>query len=299
MWRSHRRRLVSLILCTKNGMPYVRDALRSVAALRYREYELVVQDCVSTDGTAEFLAGGGEVDRISFVSEPDDGIGDAYNRALARCEGDIIGSIDADNLIDEHALDVAVSTFEANPKSAALYGNVLRIDATGKFRKTFEPGDFDASAVLRCELVPPFSTAFFSRATCGDELRFDDQLATCADYDLWLRLSGKPIDRVVKLMGSTRLSANSMSRDPTRYEQFCADKIAALTAHIERRPDLAAQRDQAVAGIYCWAAESVSSLKGESALFARFVGLAGAHDPLSERYRRLAGLDQIAVSAEL
>lgn len=293
MLRNRRRRpLVSLILCTKNGMPYVREAIASVAALRYRPYELVVQDCVSTDGTAAFLAATDEIEDLTLVSEADDGIGDAYNRALARCRGEIIGSIDADNLIQENAIDLAVEAFAMNPRTAALYGDVLMIDANGELRDSFEPAAFGVQAVMRCELVPPFSTSFFSRTGCGDELRFDEQLETCADYDLWLRLSNRQIDHVPQPMGSTRLSPSSMSQDAVRYKQFCADKIASLTRYLDRRTHLPAERDEAIAGIYCWAAESIFGLEGESELFDTFVDLAGRHDPNSERYARLDGMRQ-------
>ena len=47
--------LVSIILCVRNGMPHVRHAVESVRSLTYSNYELVVQDGASTDGTLEYL----------------------------------------------------------------------------------------------------------------------------------------------------------------------------------------------------------------------------------------------------
>ena len=46
------------------------------------------------------------------------------------------------------------------------------------------------------------------------------------------------------------------------YEQFCADKLDALDRHVARHPEFASERDQAAAGIYCWAAESLLALEG-------------------------------------
>src|SRR4051812_31760457 len=101
--------LVSLILCVKNGMPYLPDALASVAGQSHRNIELVVQDAESNDGTLEALAAvSNRLPVVDVVSEPDAGIGDAYNRAIARCRGEIVGSIDADNVLMPDAVEQAV-----------------------------------------------------------------------------------------------------------------------------------------------------------------------------------------------
>ena len=80
-------------------MPYVREAIASLENQTYRNFEVIVQDGASRDGTANFL------ETLTFtrrdvVSEPDAGIGDAFNRAFGRCAGDIVGSLDSDNLLE-------------------------------------------------------------------------------------------------------------------------------------------------------------------------------------------------------
>ena len=97
-------------MLTKNGMPYVRDAAASLEAQAFEDYELVVQDSASTDGTTEFLR---ELRRpdVRVVSEPDAGLGDAYNRAFPRCSGEIVGTLDADNLILPDALETVDALF--------------------------------------------------------------------------------------------------------------------------------------------------------------------------------------------
>jgi glycosyltransferase involved in cell wall biosynthesis len=268
-------------------MPFVREAVDSVRGLSYRPFELVVQDACSTDGTAEFLSTLGGIERVVFASEPDNGIGDAYNRAIARCEGDVIGSIDSDNLLEPWSLERAVAALEPG-EAAAVYGAVTMIDDDGTTREDFVPDAFDHRALMRCELVPPFSTSFFARARCGNELRFDETLRTCADFDLWLRLSDRPISRVTQRLGRTRRSPASMSQDPGRFDQFCADKLAALDAFLRRRPELASEADWARAGIYCWAAESVLALEGASERFRTYVEAARS---FGSEYARVARLE--------
>jgi glycosyltransferase involved in cell wall biosynthesis len=263
-------------------MPFVREAMESLGRQTYRHFEVIVQDADSSDGTAEFLS---ELpfERLEVVSEPDGGIGDAYNRAFARCSGAIVTTLDSDNLLEPDALSRAVELFGESPGAAALYGAARMIDAEGGSAGLFVPAEFDLHGVMRCELVPPFAQSFFSPRVCGPELRFDPRLKTCADYDLWLRLSHLPIRRTEEVLGTVRQSHKSMTQRAGNYEQFCADKLDALDRHVARRPALAGEREEAAAGIYCWAAESLLALEGPSERFRAMLRRAARTAPSYER----------------
>lgn len=273
--------LISLILCVKNGMPYLPQAVESVRAQTFRDFELIVQDACSTDGSLQYLGSVSGLPAIEIVSEKDGGIGDGYNRAVRRCRGALIGSIDSDNLLEPDALEKAAAHFRAHPEWAAFYGASRMIEADRSINSTWTPPEFDAEGLLRCEVVPPFSVSFFSRAICGGELRFDDSLKTCADYDLWLRLSHLPIHVVPEILGSTRLSNKSMTCRPETYDQFCADKLTALRRHLVRigvdpEGDLF---QRSAGGIYAWAAEALLRLEGRSEKFEKYFQLATSLAP--------------------
>jgi glycosyltransferase involved in cell wall biosynthesis len=267
-------------------MPFVREAVASLETQSLDDYELVIQDAASTDGTAEFLS---ELrfSNVRLISEPDSGLGDAYNRAFPRCRGEIVGTLDADNLMVPNALEEVDALFRKHRTAVAIYGAVMMIDATGQQVGTFVPEAFDARALMRCELVPPFSTSFFHRQRCGPELRGDASLTAGQDFELWLRLSDREIVRSTTVLGATRLSHKSMSRNAANYERFCAEKIAALERFIADRPHLKAERAAAVAGIICWAAESVLEIEGPGPRFESFVARAAALRPEDERLQRV------------
>jgi len=281
--------LVSLILCTKNGMPYLPEAIASVRAQTYRQFEVIVQDACSTDGSIEYLRSVSDLPAIDVVSEPDTGIGDAYNRAVRRCRGDIIGSIDADNLLEPDALAAVIRQFQVYPQAAALYGASHNINADGSRVSTWAPPDFALSGLLACDVVPPFGQSFFSRSVCGAELRFDESMATCADYDLWLRLSAHPIVRVDDVLGSVRRSPKSMTCQPVRYDEFCRDKIAALKRFLARTNQTAdeALYRRAAGGIYAWAAQAMSKIAGQNERFLKYLALAADLAPESALVRAL------------
>jgi FkbM family methyltransferase len=284
--------LVSLILIVKDGMPHLSEAIESVRTQMYPHVELIVQDGASTDDTLRYLDSVEGV-RMKLVSEPDNGVGDAYNRAMARCEGEIIGSIDADNLLEPDGVARAVASMSADDQVAAVYGAVVLFDSGGTER-TLVPDPFDLLRVVACERVPPFSTAFFARSRCGAELYFDAAQQTCADYDLWLRLADRPIRAIQDVVGRTRISDKSMTRDPSRYEQFILDKSRALDRYLGRLdagPITEAVRSYGKAGIHLWAAESVYEIEGRrSDRFERYIEIAEIFDPASERLSRAKGL---------
>jgi glycosyltransferase involved in cell wall biosynthesis len=276
----------SIVLFTKNGMPFVREAIASLEAQTLDDYELVVQDAVSTDGTAEFL-GQLRLANVDLVSEPDSGLGDAYNRAFPRCRGEIVGTLDADNLMVPDALEAVDDLFRRHRRAAAIYGSVSMIDEGGQQLRTFVPAEFDQRALMRCELVPPFSTSYFHRKRCGAELRGDASLTAAQDFELWLRLSDRRIVRSTTVLGATRISHKSMTWNADNYERFCAEKIVALERFIAARPRLSDERDAAVAGIYTWGAESILEVEGPGPRFESFVDRAAALRPDYDWLRRI------------
>ena len=160
--------------------------------------------------------------------------------------------------------------------------------ATGHPIKRFVPVPFDTGALdALLSWCPRFRRCSLA-AVCGVEFRCDASLETCADFDLWLRLSGLEIIRTEHVLGRTRLSSQSISQDPDRYEQFCRDKITALDNHLARHPDQVRDRAVAVAGIYCWAAESLLAIEGPSPRCEAMLNRARKEAPAYERIERLA-----------
>ena len=271
-------------------MPFLPEAVASVEAQTYRNFELVVQDCSSTDGSLEFLQSVTRLPRIEIDSESDGGLGDAYNRAIARCGGDIIGTIDADNMLEPDALEHVVAFMDQHPECAAVYGGSHMVSPEGRFLHSWMPAEFAPLPLLECALVPPFAVSFFSRSVCGNRLRFDERLKTCADFGLWLQISHLPIRRIERYLGSTRVSEESMTRRPETYDQHLADKTGAVVRYVAAQGDsplLDAVRDRALAGIWLWGAESVFALEGKTERFDTYLERAVNLGPDEARLARL------------
>ena len=280
--------LVSIILCVRNGMPHVRDAVDSVRALTHRNFELVVQDGASDDGTLEFLRSVDDLPAVSIVSQPDSGIGQGFNRAVQRCRGAIVGSVDADNRLRPDALDVVLRTFAAQPDAAVVYGACDMIDDGGRRLHSWTPPEFDLLGLMEGAVVPPFATSFFSRERCSAELCFDETFLTVADFDLWLRLSHLNIVRILDVLADVRVGDQSSTWKAANYDNQTAFKIRALRklfAGPQRERASAKLLERAEAGIYLWAVDSMAVIGGGQERTDRYFAKATNTDLRSERFR--------------
>jgi len=280
--------LVSIILCVRNGMPHVRDAVESVRAQTYGNYELVIQDAASTDGTTEYLRSLKGFANMSFASAPDSGMGQGFNRALARCRGDLVATVDADNRLKPHALGTAVHAFQTRPDAAVIYGTCDVINEQGQFVHTFIPRKFDLLGLLDGSVVPPFGSSVFSRRVCGDRLYFDEDFVVVPDFALWLRLASLPIVRILDVLIDVRAGRQSNTYQPDSYDKHTHFKLRAANAFLsDERRELAleALRRRAEAGIHLWAADSMQVIGGPQERIDRFFEKAVGGNLMDERFR--------------
>ena len=135
-----------------------------------------MQDGASTDGTAEFLQRVEGIPGVHAGVGTGYGIGQAFNRALGRCRGAIIGSIDADNLLQPEALAIAVRRFAEQPEAAADPRREPNITPEGELLGRWIPPAFDLLGLLDgwwCRrLRRRSSRARGAGRTCGLTKRF-------------------------------------------------------------------------------------------------------------------------------
>lgn len=277
-------------------MPHIVEALKSVGAQTYRNIELIIQDCCSTDGTLERIRefAASVPFPVYLVSEKDDGIADGINRAWARCNGSITALIEADNLLLPDHIQTGVEFIAENPDVTLAYTAQRIIDSRGKALFDWMPPEYDFVKMLECEIVPPSGSTIIRRDLAGEDLRYDStpELGHVPDYEFWVRVGyrGHRIEGIPKVTYCTRLSDKSGSCQGHRYGEYVASKTFALerffgTHDLSRWPEASLPR--AKAGILLWAAYHVHSLDGPSERFQSFLRRAKDLDPDSDRLREL------------
>ncbi|HJU84226.1 MAG TPA: glycosyltransferase family 2 protein [Holophagaceae bacterium] len=190
---------VSIVTVVYNN-PMVGEALDSILAQKFEgELELVVIDGGSTDGTLEVLER--YRDRVAvLVSERDKGIYDGMNKGLSRATGDIIGTLNSDDLyFDDRALDSVVKAFEANDVDA-VYGDLVyvRREEPGRVVRYWESRPYQDGLFER-GWMPPHPTFFVRREVYARHGLFDLEYRLASDFELMMRFMAKARIRTVHI----------------------------------------------------------------------------------------------------
>lgn len=118
---------ISIITATYNSAATVRDTFESVLQQTYTDYELVVVDGASKDGTLDIIReyepkfGG----RMQWKSEPDKGLYDAMNKGISRATGEVVGILNSDDFYTSaDVLQTVANAFEQHSDTDAVYGDI-------------------------------------------------------------------------------------------------------------------------------------------------------------------------------
>jgi len=112
----------SIILTTYNRLGYLKDCIESLLENTICDYELIIADDASTDGTVEYLKDlkeQGKVDML-LLSKVRAGVSSSRNQGIMRSSSDIVALIDDDNLFVKGWLEESVKVLEAFPKVGGL-----------------------------------------------------------------------------------------------------------------------------------------------------------------------------------
>lgn len=161
-----------------------RQCLESVHAQTYENFEHVVIDGGSKDGTVELIKEYANKGWIKYISEPDSGIYDAMNKGIEMAKGKYVGFLNSDDFYhDTRGVEVSVNALEKTNADFS-YAPVINFDENNNTKKTNFP---DMSKVF-FSIVPNHQTMFLSREMMINEGMFDTNFKCIADYDMTVRL---------------------------------------------------------------------------------------------------------------
>jgi len=183
---------VSLITVCRNVLPVIRETLDSILAQTHPDIELIVIDGASTDGTVEILnsyrSAPGRRGIDILVSEPDKGIYDAMNKGLARATGEVIGFVNAgDLLMTPETIAHVVAAFQRS-HADAVYGDIIMVDEKDiyKVHRTWLSGTYHRDN-FRKGWMPPHVGTFIRKSVYDRFGHFNTDLRIGADYEILLR----------------------------------------------------------------------------------------------------------------
>ncbi|MFV2005914.1 MAG: glycosyltransferase family 2 protein [Longimicrobiales bacterium] len=182
---------VSVVMVCRDGLPYLLEALGSVLAQTFTDWELVFWDNGSKDDSREAAARLSPDVRVLGSPDPIP-LAEARNRLTAAARGEYVAFLDADDLWYPEKLERQLEAMTAHG-STWSYTDCRIVSARGEplgrfARRVPQRSGHVTRALLRENFIP-LSTVVIDRAALIEAGGFDVTFGVANDYDLWLRLS--------------------------------------------------------------------------------------------------------------
>jgi GT2 family glycosyltransferase len=183
---------VSVLVPVWNRERWVREAIDCVLAQTFTDFEVIVVDDGSTDGTCDVLAAVDDP-RVLVLHGEHGGVSAAMNRGLARARGRYVARLDSDDVWLPDLLATQVGVLETRPEIGVAYARAQGMRADGTLTTDVwgiaprHPGDDLASMVegdFTCNITTVARREHLERVG-----GFDESLRTSEDWDLWLRVA--------------------------------------------------------------------------------------------------------------
>lgn len=208
---------VTVIIPTFNRRTLLLAALSSVFTQTYQDYEILVVDDGSTDGTREALAPLSA--KVRYCWKPHGGEASARNRGVREATTPYIAFLDSDDLWEPTFLHTTISTLESDPALALVATGCVVIPAQERrprIRESALRGDLFQALFVRNFIT---ASAVVVRRACFQRVGlFNESLDQAEDYDLWLRIARDyPIAFINQPLCRWRKHAGNLSGKELRH----------------------------------------------------------------------------------
>lgn len=198
--------LISVVVTSYNHAEYLDERMESLLRQTYRNFEIVVVDDCSTDGSVDVLAKYRGIPRVNIVIQ-DNNRGYAYtsNLGVSLCRGEYVVFAECDDYSEPDQLESLYDGIMRSDSPVVVFSKSFMVDETGKvtgddfyfrddnFRKFCATDALIPAETMRYFLmfscvIPNMSAAMF-RKSCFDKIGgLSPQYRACADWDFWCRM---------------------------------------------------------------------------------------------------------------
>lgn len=182
---------ISVIIPVYNGERTIAQTVQSVLNQTFQEFEIIISNDGSTDGTLEVLSQMSDP-RIQVYSDANAGQGASRNRGFERSKGQYIAFLDADDLWTPDKLELQLEALESNPEAGVAYSWTDFIDEWGNFLRPGSHLNISGDVyphLLLTNILENGSNPLIRRSAIERVGGFDEALPPAEDWDFYLRLA--------------------------------------------------------------------------------------------------------------
>jgi glycosyltransferase involved in cell wall biosynthesis len=236
---------ITVITPAYNVGRYIGEAMDSVLAQSFVDFEYLVVDDGSTDNTADVIGQRAKTDpRVRHVSSDHLGACHARNAGIAEAKGELIAFLDGDDRWHPGFLQEQLSLLEsAGPRVAAVFARSRVMSENGRVYQILwqRAGRYDFDDMLVCSCPPRTGSSLLIRKRAFELAGlFDESLESAQDLDMWLRIqhdSGMPyFVGSRKYLLDIRVRAGAISRDHKKRFVALDQLVATYGPEMRRRP---------------------------------------------------------------
>ena len=178
--------MFSIVIVNYNSGKYLEQAILSVLNQSYKQYELIIVDGGSTDNSVEIIR---KYDsQISWwVSEPDKGQSDAFNKGFKHAKGDYFLWVNADDMMLPNALQIIKKEIDKHPKKKWYFCNTLYINANGVIFENSRGCNFHPFFSKHGNIMPCGPATIFHRSLFEKHGEFPVDNHYTMDVEMWRR----------------------------------------------------------------------------------------------------------------
>ena len=220
--------LVSIVMPTKNRAEQIPDAIKSVLAQSYQNWQLHIIDDHSSDDTVSQIEAMFPDPRITISTNDGNGVCDARNRGLADADGDFIAYLDSDNIWTPGYLELMLCEFGRSKRDCAYSAEVIKsINPAAEdadWIAVYRQEEFDYESLKRANFID--LNVFMHRPFLVKEYGgFDPELKLGVDWDLILRYTADHEPAFAKFIGAHYDNNPSSHRITTTESRSYANVI--------------------------------------------------------------------------
>lgn len=232
---------VSVIIPAYNVAPYIAEALDSVLAQDFKDFEIIVVNDGSPDTVELERVLEPYQEHLVYLKQPNRGAAAARNSGLYVARSEFVAFLDADDFWERDFLKAQMDFIKSEGECDLVYADALLFGETPQAGKTYmqtapSKGEvtFESLITGRCNVIT--SGVVARRQLILDVGLFDEQLWRAHDFDLWLRLvrHGARASYQRRVLLNYRVRSDSLSGDSIQ----CVERELEAYQKIERHLDL-------------------------------------------------------------
>ena len=195
------KNLVSIIINCYNGEKYLREALLSIKAQTYKNWELIFWDNRSTDNSVKILKSLRIKNLRYFLARKHTSLYAARSLAIKKAKGEYIGFLDTDDLWEKNKLKKQIKLFD-DEKIIVVYGNSWLKNEKNNQKKKFINYDVRSGYIYK-DLIKKYNvgilTSLIKKSLLNKtKVNFEKKYDIIGDYDFFIRLSREYKFRFIK-----------------------------------------------------------------------------------------------------